>query len=234
MKVSALLVCFALGLASSAGAATLTLTDVGQGDKLFTTEFKRDQNVQNTGRRGHDVFLRNGAEFSGPSSNVSWGASGTAYDWALSYDGDIATLDFNGVKSTIDVDPDGTLNGLQFYLRATDTKRFTTSSSTLFVDTLNGIGVSETLSVTDGIDEVAFISSQPITSVSGQVLFSFDVNAGSRGSPNGQLAASIKGLSIPISADEPGLSPVPLPAGLPLLAAALGGLAILRRRQQRA
>lgn len=74
--------------------------------KVFTTEVKRDENVNSNSQRGHDVFLRNQEAFAGPSFNLDWGASGTAYDWLLSYGGDEATFTFAGRTLRLDVVPD--------------------------------------------------------------------------------------------------------------------------------
>lgn len=205
-----------------ATAATLSPIPIGQGTKLFTTEIKRDQNVNNSSQRGNDVFLRNAEGFSGPSFNVNWGASGTEYDWSLSYDGDEATLVFDGVSRMIDVMPDGNLNALQFFLQARDTTRFVTSTTSVIVDMVNNMMTSESISVTDGTTDVAFLADETITSVSGRVSFVFDVANGASGSPNSRLGFSIKALDV---------TPVPLPAGLPLLLAGLGVFAFLRKRR---
>lgn len=203
-------------------AATLSSIPTGQGTKLFTTEIKRDQNVNNNSQRGNDVFLRNGEGFSGPSFNVNWGASGTEYDWSLSYDGDQATLVFDGVSRMIDVMPDGNLNALQFFVQARDLNRFVTSTTSVFVDMVNDMAASELISATDGTADVAFLADETITSVSGRVSFLFDVADGATGSPNSRLGFSVKALDV---------APVPLPAGLPLLLAGLGGFALLRKRR---
>lgn len=210
--------------AASASAATLSSISPGQGTKLFTTEVKRDQNVNNNSQRGNDVFLRNGDVFVGPSFNVNWGASGTEYDWSLDYDGDQATLTFDGRSRMIDVMPDGNLNALQFFVRAEDLQRFASSTTSVFIDLVNGMATSESIVATNETKEMAFLADETITSVSGRVSFLFDVANGASGSPNSRFGFSTKALDIDVA-------PIPLPAGLPLLVAGLGGLALLRKRQ---
>ncbi|MEM6481618.1 MAG: VPLPA-CTERM sorting domain-containing protein, partial [Pseudomonadota bacterium] len=207
--------------ASSSNAATLSSITPGLGTKLFTTEVKRDQNVNNNAQRGDDVFLRNGDVFQGPSFNVNWGASGTEYDWSLDYDGENATFTFDGVSRMIDVMPDGNLNALQFFVQARDLTRFATSTTSVFVDLVNGMATSESIVATDETKEMAFLANETITSVSGRVSFLFEIADGATGSPNSRLGFSTKALDV---------APVPLPAGLPLLLAGLGGLALLRKR----
>lgn len=210
-------------LAVPASAATLSSIATGQGSKLFTTEIKRDQNVDNGAQSGTDIFLRNGDGFSGPNFNFNWGDSGTEYGWSLSYDGDSATFVFGGRSLMIDVMPDGNLNGLQFFAQAKDMTRFDTSTTSVFVDMVNGMAASESIIATDGTSDVAFLADETIISVSGRVSFLFEVADGASGSPNSRLGFSLKALDVDVPA-------VPLPAGLPLLLAGLGGLAVLRRR----
>lgn len=218
-----------LALAPVASAASLTEIATEQGTKLFTSEMKRDKNVNNGGQRGNDVFLRNGSGFAGPSFGVNWGASGSTYDWMLSYDGDLATLDFAGTTRTIDVAPDGNWNAFQFFVRASDANRFDTATTTVTVDEVNGsaLATALSLSATDGSFDKAFRLHDfaTIEGLKGTLTFDFVVKAGAAGSPNSRLALNVKGLDV---------AAVPVPAALPLMLGGLGGLGLLARRRRAA
>ena len=233
MRKWALAAVSAVTVAASAGAASaavITEIATGQGDKLFTTEIKRDQNVDNNAQRGHDVFLRNGEGFSGPSFNVNWGASGTSYDWSVSYDSDEAFLTFAGFDPIkIDVDPDGDWNAFQFFVRASDNTRFENESTTVTVDEINGMAtVFEAIGDGNGAFDKAFTLSDlsVIETIRGTVTFDFDILDGAKGSPNSRLAFNLKALSI-----DPAV--VPVPAALPLFLTALAGLGAVARRRRK-
>lgn len=222
--------------AAAAQAATLSaidLTDTTKflgSSKLFTTEIKRDKNVQNNGQRGHDAFLRNAEEFATPASiNFDWGASGTTYDWALAYDGDAARLTFGGQTRTLDIDPDGRWNAIQLFLNASDTTRFSTSTTSVRVTQVNGAAISGPFlqSATNGIFDGVFALKNlgQIQSISGTLSFAFQTLPGASGTPNSRLAFNLKALEV-----EP--SPIPVPAAFPLLAAGLGALALAARRRR--
>lgn len=240
-------IAMAAGLSLLAGAAHATVLqsiDNGLGSKLFTVEVKRDENVQNNGQRGHDVFLRNGAGFSGPSKGLDFGASGTAYNWSLSYDGDTATLAVDTVIRTLDVSPDGTWNAFQVYAKAADSKRLTTATTTVNIDSVNGAALpaATVITATDSFAEAAFALGGPLSfsSLSGTLQFDFDLKPGAKGSPNSRLAFGIKGLEVPVSElppipDGPGPSAVPVPAGFVLMGSLIAGAGAwsrLRRRRR--
>lgn len=214
---------------SSASAASLTEIGLGEGDKLFTTEIKRDENVNNNSQRGSDVFLRNGEEFAGPNFNVDWGPSGTTYEWTISYDGDQATLSFGGFNPiNIDVNPDGVFNAFQLFVRADDANRLANEATTVTVDAINGMALDMSLSAIGnemGAFDKAFTLSDlaAISTVSGTVSFAFDVLQGATGSPNSRLAFNFKALSV---------SEVPVPAALPLLVSGIAGLGFASRRRR--
>lgn len=220
----------AIVICSSASAAVLTEVAPGTGADartLFTSEWKRDQNVHNPGRNGHDIFLRNGSGFGGPSIQQGWGASGAVYAWSLSYDGDQATLIFDGVSRTIDLAPDGVWNAVQFYMRANDFSRFETSTTTLRVSKVNDLAVSGfERAATDSAKDAIFAlaDSSEIRSMSGTLAFDFVVKDGAKGSPNSRYRVSVAAREI---------VPVPLPAALPLLILAIGGLSSIALRLPR-
>jgi hypothetical protein len=244
--------------AAPAGAATLSAVDIldprivvqddGQGtpetQALFSSEVKRDQQVQNNGQSGHDLFLRDSTGRTVRSSNFGWGASGTTYAWTYVYDGTTAGLTV-GNSSIAGNAPGGTpgnsqgagagqatgssWNVLSFFLRADDTTRFSSSTVTVSVTAANGTALSTplTLSVTNGQQTspwYALDSFSAISSLSGTLRFDFALLAGARNSPNSRLAFSLSAQHVtPVSG-------VPLPgAGLSLLGA-LVGLAAVRRR----
>ncbi|MHA7870969.1 MAG: VPLPA-CTERM sorting domain-containing protein [Hyphococcus sp.] len=216
-------------MAGTASAASLTEIGLGEGDKLFTTEIKRDENVENNGQRGSDVFLRNGEEFAGPNFNVDWNASGTVYDWTIEYDGDQATLTFDGFSPiNIDVNPDGVFNAFQLFVRADDPNRLENASTTVTVDMVNGMALDMSLNAIGnemGAFDKAFTLSDlaAISSISGTIAFAFDVLQGATGSPNSRLAFNFKALSV---------SEIPVPAALPLLLSGLAGLGFASRRRK--
>lgn len=219
--------------AGAASAATLGLTEIftGQGDKLFTTEIKRDENVNNNSQRGHDVFLRNNEETTGESFNVDWGASGSTYEWSVSYDGDNAFLTFGAFDPiSIDVSPDGSWNAFQLFVRADDGDRFETASTTVTVDEINGMDASlEAIGALDGSFDKAFTLSDltVIETIRGTVTFDFDPFDGASGSPNSRLGFSLKALYVV----DPAV--VPVPAALPLLLSGLAGLGLMARRRKK-
>lgn len=217
----------AAGHASAAVLGEVSAGDLASSDKLFTTEWKRDRNVDNGGQRGDDIFLRNNESFATPSSfNVSW--TGSSYDWSLSYSGGEATLVFGGVSNTIDVEPDGDWNAIEFFIRASDTTRFDTSTATVSIDAVNGTASGGfTQSATDGTFSGIFALAgfDSISSLSGTMSFEFDVASGAGGSPNGLLAINVKALEV---------AAVPVPPAIALGLLGLGGLVLCARHQRRA
>jgi len=215
--------------ASAADAITLKAIDAGDAPKLFTTEVKRDQNVSGSeSPRGDDVFLRIAGDFSQTTSAGNrWGAAGTSYDWSLSYDGDLASLTVDGIGNVenVDIDPDGTWNAFKFFVKADDAARFETATTTVTLSAVNGtaLGSNLVVSATDGGTEGTWSLSDnaTITSLSGTLVFDFDLLDGATGSPNSRLQFSVKAYEV---------APVPLPAGLPLMLAGVGAFAYLRRR----
>lgn len=215
-------------------AATLTAIDptdaarFAGSSKLFTTEMKRDQNVHNSGARGHDIFLRNGEAFAGPSFNQPWGASGSIYDWSLAYDGDIAVMTFAGQSRKLDVSPDGTWNAITFFLQA-DSPLFSSATTTLGVTSVNGVAAPLTLAVTGTGKGFSFALDRlsALTEVSGTLRFDFVVAPDARGTPNSNLGVSIKALEVTPAA-------VPVPASLPLLLSGVAAVGLAARRRRRA
>jgi hypothetical protein len=224
----------ALCLAAPVAASSLSSIATGQGSKIFTTEFKHDGRLSRAGSTdgGKDIFLREGTSFVTPSSeDFAWATTGTVYNWDLSYDGDVANLNFAGKSLQLDIGQDGNWNAFQFYVSARNprTPLFTDVTTTVNLQSVNGHAVNETVSATKGVnggttDAAFWLGGATIADISGTLVFDFDRN-GADGSPNSHLAVSIKGLEV---------APVPVPAALPLLLAGLGGLAFVGRRRKRA
>jgi hypothetical protein len=226
----------AILVAGAAAAAPLNPVDLSDPSvatdrrRLFTAEFKRDQNVENPGARGHDIFLRDGDRqdpAAGPAFNQSWGASGSVYRWSLAYDGDTATLTFHGVTRTLDVSADGTWTALGFFLNASSDK-FSSATLRVALADVNGGPSDDAVTVTGGTRGVtlALGGLSPIRSIAGTLAFDFVRAPGATGSPNGRL-----GLTVAAIAATP--APVPLPAALPALLAGLGALVLAARRRAR-
>ena len=228
---AALSLCLGVTFApAGADAAALTMLDNSAADsltKLFTTEVKRDQVVPGGGGSGRDVFLRNNVLFTGPNQDFAWGSSGSQYDWLLEYDGDQATFTFDSLTPlTLDVDPDGDWGAIRFFIQA-DSDLLSNEKTTVTVDSVNGMAVSETLSAMGNKVDTSFVISgaSNITSIGGTLQFDFDVNDGVNGSPQSRLGFSLKALSAP--------APVPVPAALPLLGTALVGAGLLGWRKRK-
>ncbi len=174
----------------------------GNETKIFTTEVKRDQNVNNNGFRGSDVFLRNGDGFAGPNFNVPWGTSGTSYDWLLAYDGDEATFTFNGTSLQIDVDPDLDWNAINLIARSTDSGRFSFAESTVTVSTVNGMTLPDPQPVFSAelveFNENFRITStgESFTSIGGTFAFDFQIQDAASGSPNSNYSFLVKALNV--------------------------------------
>ncbi len=222
--------------ACSAQAGTLSQIDLADttrylgASQLFSSEIKRDENVQDNGQRGHDAFLRN-AESSATSAswNFDWGRSGSVYDWVLAYDGNVASLTLGGITRNLDITPDGTWNAVRFFVNASDTSRFTTSTTDVSIQTINGAAIAPfARSSADRALRCNFRAGQlaTITGLSGTIAFSFQTKAGATGSPNGRLALNIKALDVVPTA-------VPAPAALPMLGGGLAALAMMARRKRR-
>jgi hypothetical protein len=240
------IIALATGLTLLAGAAQASILQsfgTGLGSTLFTAEVKRDENVQNNGQRGHDVFLRNGAGSGSTSKGLDFGASGTVYDWSLSYDGDTATLAVDTLTRTLDVDPDGIWNLFRVYARAADSGHFTTATATLNILGVNGSNLANptVIAATDGFAEavLALGGPLPFTSLSGTLQFDFDPKPGAKGSPDSSLVVGIEAFEVsmafePILQGGPSTSAVPVPAGVVLmgsLIAAAGAWSGLKRRR---
>jgi hypothetical protein len=215
---------------------------------LFSSEVKRDQTVQGNGNggAGHDMFLTNPSGHTIGSSNVTWGASGTTYGWTYAYDGVKASLTI-GTRTIAGNAPGNSgpgnsgngnsgnggasgpaWNAVSFFLRATDTTRFTSSSVTVITKMANGTPLDTplTLSVTNGQQATPWFALgtfESIFSLSGTLKFDFVRRIGATGSPNSRLGFSLNAQHVtPAEVPTPG-------AGL-LLLGALAGLAAVRRR----
>lgn len=209
--------------------------------QIFTTEIKRDQT--GTGRlSGHDVFIRDGDNNPIESENFTFGASGTSYDFMIGYDGDIASLDFNGAGApgalSVDTDLNLEFNALRLVLKGDDDGKagFVNESTVVTIAEVNGMAVDQTFQAVEGggkfsqimaLDELATISS-----IKGTVRFNFE-GGGLGGSPNSRMQFSVKALNLGSSNEQGGaVTPVPVPTPLALLLASMGGLGLLTRRRK--
>lgn len=207
------------------------VTGTAGAQTIFSTLMKRDKNVQNNGQSGPDVFVFDQTGVNGASQSVNWAASGTTYNWSVSYDGTTADLTFGSASRSLTVGQNMTWNAIKVYLVASD-PRFTTATTAISVDRVNGTAPTNPLqlSVTDAASSTAYalIRFDRIASLSGTLRYSFQALAGARGSPDDRLAFRMEALQlVPTS--------VPVPAALPMM---VGGLAVLgavgrRRRMAR-
>lgn len=227
-----------LALAAPAVAATLSVVnlrnprafvqDNGIGlpeqPTLFSTRAARDQNVNNPGRVGDDIFIRNAAGATLTSASLLWGASGTTYAWSLGYDGSAVTFSLGGstISSTV---ASGTWNIVSFFLRANDLTRF--ASSTVTVTTAGANGKALTVPLTFSTTNSTFTSLtyalngvQTISNLSGTLKFDYMLRANAKQSPGDALSFDITGSQV---------TPVPLPGSALLLLGALAGLGAIRR-----
>ena len=228
----------AAGLAASAGAASAAPvlvpgSPLADADKLFTTETKVDQTVGGQ-RRGHDVFVRTGATFTGASAGKTW-TGGALYDWTLTYDGDVASLDVGGASASFDV-LDGSWSSFTLITRADNRTRdgvelFSDARSEVSITEINGHALSTALTQTALLDE--YVASSwtladlgPITAMTGTLLFDWTATDSAlfNGSPNSALGFGLKAGDV---------APIPLPAAPPMLIGALAGLGALARRRRR-
>lgn len=222
------------GTAQAATLDLLSLSEIAQnGTKLFTTEAKHDQSVGGA-TRGKDIFIRSAQTTAESTANLTWGASGTVYDWSLSRLDDAFVFTVGGASSTLNLPGTAGWNAFTFWTRS-DWSGFETASTFVSLLGVNGATLSETFSVltTDAqggprTTNLAFAlpGMTELTSLNGQLRFDFAVAPGTNAnsSPNGRLAFGV---------DSYNVSPVPLPAALPMLIAALGGMGLIGRRARR-
>ena len=227
----ALAVGIVVGVSAGPAKASLMTYDPNgvSSTKLFTTEVKFDQNVHNNGQRGHDVFLRNGEEFAGPSSNFSWPASGTTFDWSLTYDGNTASFVFGGLPAlNLDVNPDGNWNAFRLDLASVDSDRFDSASVLVSITDVNGVALGAPVDnsaslVENTVVDYKFNDFETLTSLTGTMRFDYVVADLETGSPNSRLRFNIKALST---------TELPEPASLALFTLGLVGLAAATRRSR--
>ncbi len=215
--------------ASTASAATLKSAAIAIPDdaKLFTQETKVDQNLVGGQTRGKDVFIRTGATFTGDGADLTW-VNGQSYDWTLSYDGDVATMQVGSSIASYDV-----LNGnWNAFLLGTNAQNrsngnaslFTSASSAVTIASVNGSALGTAITQTSNLGEykesVFSFDGGTLSSLAGTVTFSWQ-DDGWNTSPGGRLNFVLKGAEV---------APVPLPAGAPLLLAGIGAIVALRRR----
>lgn len=222
------------GAARAATLDLLSLSEVAQtGTKLFTTEAKHDQSLGGA-TRGKDIFIRSAQTTAESSENLTWGASGTVYDWSLSRLDDAFVFTVGGMSSSLNLPGAPGWNAFTFWTRS-DWSGFETASTFVSVLGANGSALTEAVSVltTDAqggprTTNLAFALPElsELTSLNGQLRFDFAVaqGANANSSPNGRLAFGV---------DSYNVSPVPLPAALPMLIAALGGMGLIGRRARR-
>jgi hypothetical protein len=231
----------ALSVGTPAMASTLSAVDltnpavvrqdngVGKPEQstLFTTQTRRNQNVQNSGQLGSDIDLLGASGTSLASKNFLWGASGTSYNWSLAFNGTNATLKVGSNTITTAVGS-GTWNVVSFFLRADDTSRFTTSTVTLSTLVANGelltvpLVFSTTNSTLSSLN-FALDGFSAITSLAGTMKFDFVRKTGATGSPADALSWGVKAQQV---------APVPLPAAMPMSLVALGLLGWAARRRR--
>lgn len=222
------------GTAQAATLDLLSLSEIAQNEtKLFTTEAKHDQSVGGV-TRGKDIFIRSAQTSAEATANLTWGASGTVYDWSLSRLDDAFVFTVGGVSSTLNLPGAPGWNAFTFWTRS-DWSGFETASTLVSLLGANGATLSETFSVltTDAqggprTTNLAFAlpGLAELTELNGQLRFDFAVAQGTNAnsSPNGRLAFGVDSFNV---------SPVPLPAALPMLIAALGGMGLIGRRARR-
>ncbi len=226
LRAATMLVAATLALPTSyLAAATLNPISPPSTTEIFNTEIKRDQQV-NGPVRGHDVFVRNGGGPGVSSFPLTWGPSGTSYDWSIAYDGDTASITVNGTSRSVDADPDGVWNAIKIITRANDQDppAFTAAKVTVVVEDANGSALDApqsymaelgefneiTLGLSDGSD---------FTSLAGTLTWDFTAAPGSTRTPNSRYAFNLKGLNA-----------VPEPGTFGLALVSLAGLAVRRQR----
>ncbi|MFN0113921.1 MAG: hypothetical protein ACKVPY_04510 [Paracoccaceae bacterium] len=192
--------------------------------RLFSTHTARAQNVNNNGRTGDDLFLRSGTGANLATGRLLWGASGTVYNWSLSFNGTQATYSLGGVSINSAVAA-ANWNVVGFRLRANDLTRFTTSTVTVNVTSANGLALSvplrfSTTNSTFTSLTYALNGLQTITNLSGTMKFDYTVRAGAKQGPGDALSFGI---------DATQVTDVPLPAGALLLLGALAAMAMICR-----
>lgn len=202
-------------LASGAASAALVEVDAPVVvNKLFTTEFKIDQNIDEDGRgsqRGHDIFLREGNNFSGASTNFNWGADfdyNETFDWSLSLsDTGETTLVFEGITLE-NTALEGTWNGLEFWINQSGREEM---SNVLVTTTIDGQLFELPQGDSKGGFTFAMEDFSTFTEISGTLNLSWMADT-AVSTPNGRIALSLKALEL-----EPASVPAPATAMLSLL-----------------
>lgn len=202
-------------LASGAASAALVEVDAPVVvNKLFTTEFKIDQNIDEDGRgsqRGHDIFLREGNNSSGASTNFNWGADfdyNETFDWSLSLsDTGETTLVFEGITLE-NTALEGTWNGLEFWINQSGREEM---SNVLVTTTIDGQLFELPQGDSKGGFTFAMEDFSTFTEISGTLNLSWMADT-AVSTPNGRIALSLKALEL-----EPASVPAPATAVLSLL-----------------
>ncbi|MEM9352627.1 MAG: PEP-CTERM sorting domain-containing protein [Planctomycetota bacterium] len=225
LRAATLFVAATLALPSSyLAAATLNPISPPSDTKLFTTEIKRDEEVDGP-QRGHDAFIVNAGDSSVNSAPFNWGASGTTYDWSVAYDGNTATLGFSGgISLPLDIDPDGVWNAIKIITRSNDTTNFSAAKVTVVVEDANGSPLDAPQSFMAELDQfnevtLALSDGSNFTSLAGTITWDFTPAPGAGGTPNSRYAFNLKALTA-----------IPEPGTFGLALASLAGLAVRRQR----